>query len=111
MTEQLRATEEQMGEPPFEPVPLFFLPAPRPQALREGGWLIPCSQSWLSGTFVCSTQVPEGRVLKAGISVLGKHLGPPQHQGFLYQSGLRRWCVLVNGKLYEYLSPVAGELL
>jgi hypothetical protein len=45
---------------------------------------------------------PPARTLRAGTSVLGKSLGPPQFQGYLHRDGIRRWCVLINGKLYEY---------
>ena len=58
--------------------------------------------SQLPLSVICGRSVPDNRVLRAGIKILGKNLGPPQHQGFLFQSGYRRWCVLINGKLYEY---------
>lgn len=45
---------------------------------------------------------PQARTLRAGTSVLGKALGAPQFQGYLYRDHRRRWCVLINGKLYEY---------
>ena len=46
--------------------------------------------------------LPKARTLRAGVSVLGASLGPPQRAGYLYREGDRRWCVLINGKLYEY---------
>jgi hypothetical protein len=45
---------------------------------------------------------PQARTLRAGTSVLGKSLGAPQFQGYLHRGQSRRWCVLINGKLYEY---------
>ena len=43
--------------------------------------------------------LPKARTLRAGVSVLGASLGPPQRAGYLYREGDRRWCVLINGKL------------
>ena len=38
---------------------------------------------------------PTSRTLRAGTSVLGKALGAPQYQGYLWRDGNRRWCVLM----------------
>jgi hypothetical protein len=54
---------------------------------------------------------PVANRLEDGSAVDGRRLGPPQRQGYLYRGKSRRWCVLLNGRLYEYADTWSGAPL